>query len=183
MTHFVSALARWMALLGGLVLIALIVLTTVSVIGRSLNSLGHSAAVAQLLPQVAVWLTAFGPIIGDVELVESGVAFAIMAFFPWCLHQRGHATVDVFTLKLPPRIVHSISLLWDSLFAFVMGVITHRLYVGTTNKRDYSETSFMLEYPIWWGFAAVTVAAGVATFIALWMVFVRIDDLRKGTAL
>jgi len=181
MNRLITAIARWMALLGGFVLLALIVVTTVSIIGRSLNTIGHSDFFAQKLPAVATWLTQFAPINGDVELVEAGVAFAIMAFFPWCFITRGHATVDVFTMKLPNRVVHFIGFFWDALFAFVMAIITWRVYAGTLNKRDYGETSFLLEFPVWWGFAAVTAAAAVATFIAVWMVVVRVQDFVKGT--
>jgi len=84
-------------------------------------------------------------------------------------------------MKLPARVVHVMSLFWDALFAFVMAIITWRVYLGTINKRDYAETTFMLEFPIWWGFASVTAAAAVATLIAIWMVWVRVSDLMKGT--
>ena len=53
-----TALARWSALLGGLVLLALIVLSVVSITGRALVPFG------------------LAPIPGDFELVERGTAFA-----------------------------------------------------------------------------------------------------------
>jgi len=40
---WVERLARFMAILGGAVLIALIIIVTISVIGRGLNTFGHSA--------------------------------------------------------------------------------------------------------------------------------------------
>jgi len=182
MTRLMTAIARWMAIFGGFVLLALITLTTLSIIGRSANTLGHNDFLQNVLPTLAGWLTQLGPITGDFELVEAGVAFAVMAFFPWCFVQRGHATVDAFTQLLPNRIVHFLSLLWETVFAFVMIIITWRIYIGTTNKQAYGETTFMLEFPLWWAFAAVTLAAAVATVVAVWMVLVRASDLIKGSA-
>ena len=76
-------LARTLALLGGVVLVAMTLVTVVSIIGRAMISFG------------------FGPVPGDYELIEAGAAFAVFAFLPWCQLMRGHATVDVFTSFLP----------------------------------------------------------------------------------
>ena len=62
----VYALSLLFALLGGAVLIVLTLLTVASVSGRALIPLG------------------LGPLPGDFELVEAGVAFAVFAFLPWC---------------------------------------------------------------------------------------------------
>ena len=48
MLKYVSQLARVMAVLGGLVLSALVVLTFISVFGRALNTLGHAGSLGAL---------------------------------------------------------------------------------------------------------------------------------------
>ena len=50
MLTLVTRLARLMALIGGLVLTGLVVLTCASVIGRGLNTLGHSEWMTGTLP-------------------------------------------------------------------------------------------------------------------------------------
>ena len=85
MARAIERLARMLALLGGLVLVALTIITCISIAGRALISFG------------------LGPVPGDFELVEAGVAFAIFAFLPWCQLNRGHATVDLFTSFLSER--------------------------------------------------------------------------------
>jgi len=87
--------ARLMALVGGLVLTSLIILTCVSVIGRGLNSLLHGP-IATIAPALSRRLLELGvgPVNGDFELVEAGIAFAIFAFIPLCQVSSGHATVD-----------------------------------------------------------------------------------------
>ena len=170
MQKLIGALARGMALLGGTVLLGLILLTCLSIVGRSLNGLGHSTWLASLSDTLATVFRQLGPIDGDFELIEAGVAFAVLAFLPWSLVERSHATVDLFTSRLSPRIQRLLNRLWDLVFALVLVVITWRLLLGTLDKRRYGETTLMLEYPVWWGFAACTVAAAVASLVGLYRV-------------
>ena len=101
----VRNLARLMAILGGIVLTLLVVLTCVSVLGRGLNTLGHCGLLEGARRRSRAWLigTGVGPVAGDFELVEAGIAFAIFAFLPGRQLHGGHATVDVFTDRLPAR--------------------------------------------------------------------------------
>ncbi len=46
-------LARTMALIGGIVLLALVILTCISVLGRGANTLGHSDFLNSLAPGIA----------------------------------------------------------------------------------------------------------------------------------
>lgn len=177
MNHLFNSIARWMALLGGLVLVGLIALTNLSILGRSTNSIGHNDWIEATLPGLSAQLIRLGPINGDFELVEAGVAFAILCFFPWCMIKRGHATVDVFTTFLPVKVNHCLDLLWDLVFAAVMVVITWRLYEGTLNKLRYTETTLMLEFPVWWAFALCTLASGVASVVCAYMVTVRVGEI------
>jgi TRAP-type C4-dicarboxylate transport system permease small subunit len=177
MDRLVRKLANFMAYLGGGVLLALIGITCVSVIGRTLNTLGHSDFVSAFTPFLAPLLTGFGPILGDFELVEAGVAFSIMAFLPLCQLNRGHATVELVTGLFPQGINRLLALLWETVFAFVLIVIAWRLYVGTTDKMRYGETTFMLQFPVWWGYAACAFAAVIACMVAVYSVYLHIRDV------
>lgn len=168
-------------MLGGLVLVGLIALTSISILGRSTNTIGHNDWIESTLPNLSAQLIRFGPVNGDFELVEAGVAFAILCFFPWCMIKRGHATVDVFTSFLPAKINQCLALIWDIVFAVVMAVITWRLYEGTMNKMRYTETTLMLEFPVWWAFALCTFASAVASIVCAYMVAVRVGEILSGT--
>ncbi len=67
-------LARAMAVIGGLVLSVLIVITCISVFGRALNTVFHGW-VGDVMTRVSKWFLdmGVGPILGDFELVEAGV--------------------------------------------------------------------------------------------------------------
>ena len=97
-------LARVLALLGGVVLVAITVMTCVSILGRAVVTLAHTRdpAFFDWLVAAAQSLVALGiaPVPGDFELVEAGTGFAVFAFLPWCQLNRGHATVDLFTSAL-----------------------------------------------------------------------------------
>jgi TRAP-type C4-dicarboxylate transport system permease small subunit len=118
-----------------------------------------------------------GPVPGDFELVEALTAFAVFAFLPWCQLKRGHATVDVFTRLLPPRANRLIDLACEVLMTMVVALIAWRLWHGMLDKMRYHETSFILQFPLWWAFAAAWVAAAAGVAVSACAVWLRLRDL------
>ena len=178
-------LARAMAILGGAVLLALILLTCVSVIGLSLNKALHSEWVESIAPDVAQGLLnmGIGPITGDFELVEAGMAFAIFAFLPLCQVAGGHATVDIFTARFPIWLNRIIQLIVDVTFALVLALIAWRLYEGMLDKQRYNEATFMLNMPLWWAYAVSVGAAVLAALVAVYVAFVRAVEIVTGRSI
>ncbi len=144
MHNLATRAARFMSVCGGLVLALLIVLICISVIGRSLNGLLHGWF-GTVLPTVSAFLlqAGVGPINGDFELVEAGVAFSIFAFLPLCQISGGHASVDIFTSKLPKRVKRFLQMLIDTVFAIVLIVLAYQLYRGMLSKQSYGDTTFL----------------------------------------
>ena len=161
----VALLANVMALLGGAVLCMLVVMVCISISGRELSDLAFSGA----LGRFGDWLaeTGVGPILGDFELVEAGVAFAIFAFLPLTQLSGSHAKVDVFTSMMGPRADRALATVWSVVMAAIVVLITWRLYAGLQDKLRYGETTFLIQFPIWWAYAACLVAAGCARFVSL----------------
>lgn len=182
MLGFVTRLARLMALLGGFVLTALVALTCVSVLGRGLNAFGHSDFVETTLPGFGEWLigTGVGPILGDYELVQAGIAFAIFAFLPICQLHGGHATVDVFTNMMPKKINRFIIVFWEVLLTIVLVLISWRLYEGLAGKMRNGETTFLLQFPIWWAYAASFAASLAAAIVGIYCACARVAGLITG---
>lgn len=164
LSPFVTWLARLLAILGGVVLAAITVLTVVSIAGRSLVPFG------------------FSPVPGDFELVEAGTAFAVFAFLPWCQLNRGHATVDVFTSFLSPRANRVIDLISELLMTFIVVLIAWRLWGGMMDKVRYGETTFILQYPIWWSYAAAMAGAAVGVVVSIYMLLMRFREVASGRA-
>ena len=181
MRNLTTQAARLMAICGGLVLTVLIVLICISVIGRSLNGLLHGW-IGAVMPGVSAWALdlGVGPINGDFELVEAGVAFAIFAFLPLCQISAGHASVDIFTAKLPTRINRVLQLAIDVIFAVVLIAIAYQLYNGMLSKQRYGDTTFLLQFPIWWAYAASLSGSILTAVVSLYVVGIRAWELMRG---
>ncbi|MEO1549910.1 MAG: TRAP transporter small permease [Pseudomonadota bacterium] len=149
----VGTLARILAGLGGLVLVAVVLMTCISILGRNL-----------------IW-AGLGPIQGDFELVEIGVATAVFAFLPWCQFSRGHARVDLFANRFGPRLNRVIDLVADIAMAAAALLIAQRLWVGLGEKISYSETTFILEAPVWWGYATGFTGALAFAIVAVFCIW------------
>jgi TRAP-type C4-dicarboxylate transport system permease small subunit len=165
LSSIVQALARWLAIAGGLVLVAITVMTVVSIVGRTF-----------------IW-AGLGPVPGDFELVEAGTGFAVFAFLPWCQLNRGHATVDLFTNYLSAGANRVIDLLSEIILGLVTLLIAWRLWVGMFEKRDYGETTFILQFPIWWGMALCAAATIIGVIVAVYMIAVRAKEVAQGRSL
>ena len=181
MKNLATQAARLMAICGGLVLTVLIVLICISVIGRSLNGLLHGW-IGAVMPDLSAWALdlGVGPINGDFELVEAGVAFAIFAFLPLCQISAGHASVDIFTAKLPTRINRLLQLAIDVIFTVVLIAIAYQLYNGMLSKQRYGDTTFLLQFPIWWAYAASLSGSILTAVISLYVVGIRAWELLRG---
>lgn len=148
--RIITKAAQGLAICGGLVLLALGLLICISVLGRTAAPLGA------------------GPILGDFELVEAGAAFAVFAFLPLTQLHGAHAQVDVFTARWGARANAALARLWGAVMLAVMALITWRLWLGMLDKRLYGETSFLVQFPIWWAYAACLVGACMACATALY---------------
>lgn len=181
MKNLFEQMARTMALIGGVVLTSLIILVSVSVLGRGLNTLFHSG-LGTALPGLSEWALSLGvgPITGDFELVEAGIAFAIFCFLPWCQLRAGHATVDIFVERFPKKLQRVLVLITDIVFAIVLVVIANQLFEGMSSKMRYGETTFLLQFPIWWAYAASFSGAIVAAIMGIYVALLRCAELWLG---
>lgn len=161
--RWVETLARLTALAGGLVLTALVVVTVVSVTGRSLVFAG------------------LAPVPGDFELVEAGTAFAVFAFLPWCHLRRGNAVVEVLTMHFGDTANRFIEVVANFMMMLLAVLICWRHWLGTMDKYGYQETTFILQFPIWWAYAAGLFGAVVFVIVSIWCFWRSIREYRSGS--
>ena len=149
MRRLIYFLARFTAVIGGLVLMALVLMTTASIIGRTVNKMLHSPFFQAKLTGLSQGLIdmGIGEINGNYELLEAGVAFAIFSFLPICQYYGAHATVDVFTSFLPARVNRWIMAFWEVVLAAVIVLIIWRLYEGMQRYLGNGETTLFLQFP------------------------------------
>lgn len=182
MYGLVNRLARIFALAGGIVLSFLIVLTCVSVLGRGINTFLHSAFMKSFAPDLAQTLlaTGVGPVNGDFELVEAGVAFAIFAFIPLCQLNGAHASVDIFTAGLSRTTNRVLSIVIEIVFAAVLILIAWQLWAGMTSKMQSGQTTFLLQFPVWWSYAVCMTGAAAAAFVSVYVASARLAEAMTG---
>lgn len=156
---FVEKITRWLAILGGFILAALIFLTVTSITGRFFIFAG------------------LGPVPGDFELVEVCTAFAVFSFLPWCQYKRGHVTVDIFVGWMSSRKMAFLAMVGNLLLSLVAGLIFWRLGLGTLDKQAYNETTFILQFPLWWGYAACLLGSFVFTLVSLYTVWRSFNEM------
>ncbi len=172
----VEGLATVAAVLGGLVLVALVVLICASIVGRSGNSVLHAEWLTGIAPALSQRLldAGVGPVDGDFELVEAGIAFAIFAFLPICQLRAGHASVDVFTARLPAGAQRALVAFWEIVLAGVIVLIAVQLYAGLQDKMRNGQTTYLLQFPVWWAYAASFAGAAVASIVGMYCAAVRL---------
>lgn len=142
--------ATGVALLGGLVLFALTLLTVISVVGRAAFS---------------------APIPGDFELVELGMAVAIFSFLPYCQIVRGNVIVDLFTTRASARTKALLDGVGNLIYTAIAALLTWRVALGGLEVQGYSETTMVLRVPVWWGFVPAVVFLAFLTVVCAYTVW------------
>ncbi|MEZ5705898.1 MAG: TRAP transporter small permease [Burkholderiaceae bacterium] len=167
MIDWIYRIARWTALIGGIVLVGLMLMVVVSVSGRAMIGLG------------------LGPVPGDFELIEVGIGVAVFFFMPWCYLRGGHATVDLLYMHMPRWFQKSVDLASDVAMLLVWLVLTWMLWEGMLEKKEYAETTFILQMPVWWAYAWCFVGAvvGCVTYVAKTMTQLGLASEPKGWTL
>ena len=182
MYGIMDRLARLLSMLGGVVLSAVIIMTCLSIIGRLLNSVLHGDVLQGIMPGFANALldVGVGPINGDFELVEAGMAFAIFAFLPLCQLNGAHASVDIFISRLPLSIYRLLRAFIEIVFAGVLIVIAWQLGQGMLSKQASGQTTFLLEFPIWWPYALSLPGAAGAALVSIYVATLRLVEVATG---
>jgi len=182
---FFYGLSRWLAHIGGAMLVLLVLLTCASIAGRELNGVLFWLIDAGWFVGAAQWLIdhGIGPIDGDFELIEAGVAFAIFAFLPLCQITGSHASVDIFTTSMSPRVNRVLRMVTEVVFAAVLVLIAVQLFAGMQSKLRTGQTTFLLQFPIWWAYALSLFGAVIAAIVGVYLALVRVAEMLKGRAL
>ncbi len=182
MTKFISAISRYSAVIGGVVLTALAMTMFVSITGGTIAKAAHSSWMASVMPGFANWLQGTGirTIPAMYEIMEIGIAFVIFSFLPVTTFFRAHAVVDVFTSIFPEKLNQFLIAFWETVFFVILALITWRLYFGVERMMS-SGTSFVeLGIPLWWGYSVAFVQMIVASVTSLYVAFAEWTKLFTG---
>lgn len=148
--HAIYGASRALAWAGGGVLLALALLSVISIAGRALSAWG------------------LGPVTGDFELVEAGTALAVFCFLPWAHLTRSHAVVDLLWGRYPAWLRQALSVLGDALMLLLWALLVWRMGAGMLDYRAAQERTFILQWPVWWGYALCMPPAAFGCLACAW---------------
>jgi TRAP-type C4-dicarboxylate transport system permease small subunit len=139
--------SRMAAILGGLIMTALVIMVVVSVLGR--------------------WLIS-SPIYGDFEMVEMGTAISVMLFLPYCHMNRGNVIVDLFMAWAPKWAQLFFDIVGSIALAVIAGMLSWRMIYGGLEMVEYNETTYILALPLWWAFPFAVVSFALLCACAIY---------------
>jgi len=121
-------LARLCAVLAGVLLTIITLITCASLIGR--NTTGTT-------------------LVGDFELTGLAAGAAIALFMPWCQVTRGNIIVDFFTVNASARTQAALDRLGALCLGLAMALLAWRTSLGGLNAWTSQSGSMMLGFPEW----------------------------------
>ena len=141
-----ETLAKLCAVLAGMLLVLITLMTCASVSGREF--IGKT-------------------ITGDFELSGAAAGAAIALFMPWCQTRRGHIIVDFFTTRASAATQAGLDRMGALFMALTFALLSWRTVLGGLNAYDTHSSTMMMGLPEWYVFAAMVPAFALTTVIAL----------------
>ena len=138
-------LAKTFALLAGLLLTTVTLMTCASLVGR--NTTGWT-------------------IIGDFELTGVAAGAAIALFLPLGQLKRANIIVDFFTQRASPAARDALDRMGAGLLALAMALLTWRSAIGGLSAWETKAETMMLGFPEWPVYAAIVPALALTAVIA-----------------
>jgi TRAP-type mannitol/chloroaromatic compound transport system permease small subunit len=158
--HALMTACKVVAVAGGLVFVALVAMSIVSIVGRKLWSV---------------------PVPGDLELMQMGAAVGSSAFFAYCHLVRGDVKVDFFTQHWKASRVALLDAIGSLLVGLFGALISWRTAVGAISLFGDGETSAILGWPIWLAQALMLPGFVLLAAAGLYMSWFFLGKARSGS--
>jgi TRAP-type C4-dicarboxylate transport system permease small subunit len=139
-------LAKFCAILAGVLLTGITLMTCGSLIGR--NTVGVS-------------------IVGAFELTGVAAGAAIALFMPLCQARRGNIIVDFFTANVRPSVNDKLDRVGALLLACIFGLLAWRTTLGGLNSYSSNSETQIMGFPEWVVYATMVPAFVLAGLISL----------------
>ncbi|MBI2768424.1 MAG: TRAP transporter small permease subunit [Burkholderiales bacterium] len=156
-----ESLARFSAVLAGVLLTFITLMTCASLIGR--NTVGTT-------------------LVGDFELTGVATGAAIALFMPWCQCRRGNIIVDFFTAKASGRTIDLLDRFGALLLALTFALLAWRTTLGALNSFNTHSETQIIGYPEWTVYAIMVPPFVLTTVIALYQMLFGFADAPEAHA-
>jgi len=142
--HWVERLLKYVALVGGFILFALMLLVTVAVFNRKVLN---------------------APILGDFEIVKIGLSLVVMMAMPYVTLRGAHIRVDILD-----QYIGNYGRFIGDIFTRLVSCFVLFLLIGKTWKKmldahKYGDVTNMIEIPVSIAYAAITIGFGLSILV------------------
>lgn len=159
--RLLETLAKLCAILAGILLTGITLVTCASLIGRNSNG----------------WT-----LVGDYELTAVAAGAAIALFLPWCQFRRSNILVDFFTAKASLRTQQQLDRFGALMLALCIGLLAWRTGIGGIDAWHNQSGTMMLGFPEWIVYAVMTPALALTTVIAVWQAVAGVQSTSEHPA-
>ncbi|HTN66612.1 MAG TPA: TRAP transporter small permease [Burkholderiaceae bacterium] len=156
--HYLILAGKTMAMAGGLLFVALVAMSLVSIIGRKLG---------------------FGSVNGDIELMQAGSAVAATAFLPYCTLLGEHIKVDFFTENMRDSLKRKIDGVAEFLLAAVMALLVWRTTLAAISAHESQEVTALVSLPLWIPTALLVPSLALMAVCALYRAYASFHPSKK----
>lgn len=140
-----GTLAKFCAIVAGMLMVFITLMTVTSVIGRDF----------------------FGKAItGDFELSGAACGAAVGLFMPWCQYKRGNIIVDFFTANASEATQSLLDRAGALVLGIVMAVLAWRTTLGGISAFNSNSGTMMLGFPEWIVYSAIVPGLALTAVIA-----------------
>lgn len=150
-------IARFLTICGGILLLMVAGLTTVSITGRAAS---------------------VGPIPGDFELVAIGTGLCIFAFLPYCQLMGGNVLVDIFTAAASPRFKAFMEAISGLAYLAIAALLTWRLIYGGLDMYEDHESSITIGFPRWTTIPASVLLMAFLIVVIAYSIWRSLSEMR-----
>jgi TRAP-type C4-dicarboxylate transport system permease small subunit len=140
-------LAGLCAILAGVLLTGITLMTCLSVLGR--NTTGAT-------------------LVGDFELTGVAAGAAIALFLPWCQLKRGNIIVDFFTSRASERTNAVLDRIGAVVLGLCMALLAWRTVLGGLSSWSTQSATMMLGFPEWIPYTFMVPPLVLTAVIGLW---------------
>ncbi|MTI43497.1 TRAP-type C4-dicarboxylate transport system permease small subunit [Roseibium hamelinense] len=149
------AVTFW-ALLGGVLAIAIVLVTAVNVGAFMLDS---------ALKPFGIYVSALP---GYEDFVRLAVSAAALSFFPYCQMKRGHVAVELFVQSFPEWLRGALDRFWTFLSAALAVFLAYWMWIGMLESRSDGTVTAILGWSEWpWYFPGI-VSMGLWALVSLY---------------
>jgi TRAP-type C4-dicarboxylate transport system permease small subunit len=133
----VRRLAEWWAVAGGVVLLAIVIVTTANAGAFALDRLARlGGGTVAGLP-------------GYEDFVRLAISGAALMFFPYAQAERGHVAVDIFVGWLPAELRWLLDRLWLAATVAIALFLAWWMWFGMARARADALVTGVLGWPDW----------------------------------